>query len=221
MRRGGGSARYDGTVERMPPVAAFLLPLLVALLPPAAAGPATAWSWPLPSPHHVVRGFDPPIQRWLAGHRGVDLAGTVGEPVIAAGDGVIAFAGRVARVPVVSVLHPNGLRTTYEPVATRRHIGDVVVQGEQIGHLVLAGSHCAPAACLHWGLKRGPDYLDPLALLRLNPVRLLPFDEPTSSAARAPAIGSAAGGVALCAGGLIRSRRVSHRRKRHQRRGPG
>lgn len=189
-------------------LAAILLPLLAVLSPlPGTGAAAAAWGWPLPPPHHVVRGFDPPVQRWLAGHRGVDLAGTPGEPVLATGTGVIAFAGRVARVPVVSVQHPDGLRTTYLPVASRRHVGEVVTRGEQIGRLVLTGSHCAPQACLHWGLKRGSDYLDPLALLRLNPVRLLPLDQPAASSVRAPAIGSAAGGIALSAGGLIRTRR--------------
>jgi len=187
----------------------LVLPLLVGLLPSAQT-----WCWPLPPPHHVVRGFDPPIQPWLAGHRGVDLAGTPGEPVLAAGEGVIAFAGRIAGVPIVSVQHPNGLRTTYQPVVTRRQPGIAVMPGEQIGRLVLTGSHCLPAACLHWGLKRAADYLDPLALLKLNPVRLLPFDQPTPSAAPVSLIGSAAGGVALVSGGLIRGRRISRRRRR-------
>src|SRR5437763_11992452 len=57
----------------------LVLPLLVGLLPSAQT-----WCWPLPPPHHVVRGFDPPIQPWLAGHRGVDLAGAPGAPVLAA-----------------------------------------------------------------------------------------------------------------------------------------
>jgi hypothetical protein len=30
------------------------------------------------------------------------------------------------------------------------------------------------AACLHWGLRSGALYLDPLILLGLGPVRLLP-----------------------------------------------
>jgi len=51
-----------------------------------------------------------------------------------------------------------------------------VSAGAVLGRLTLAGSHCGPAACLHWGLLRGGDYLDPLALLGLEQVRLLPFD---------------------------------------------
>ena len=147
---------------------------------PAPAGP---WGWPLPTSHHVERGFDPPPQPWLAGHRGVDLTGTAGEPVLAAGAGVVAFAGRVARMPVISIRHADGLLTTYQPVLTRLRPGARVAIGQRIGRLVGSGSHCAPAVCLHWGLRRGVDYLDPLALLRLNPVRLFPLGEPTAQSA--------------------------------------
>ncbi len=150
------------------------LPLTIAPAPRTVA-PIPGWGWPLPAPHHVVRGFDPPPQPWLPGHRGVDLAGSPGEPVLAAGSGVVWFAGRVARIPVVSIRHPDGLLTTYQPVRSRLTAGEPVRVGQPIGHLVVLGSHCTPAACLHWGLRRGHDYLDPLALLHLNPVRLLPL----------------------------------------------
>jgi murein DD-endopeptidase MepM/ murein hydrolase activator NlpD len=153
---------------------------LSLLAGPAAPAPVPleGWGWPLPPPRHVVRGFDPPAQPWLPGHRGVDIAGYAGEPVLAAGDGVVSFAGSVARVPVISVRHADGLLTTYQPVQTRLRAGDPVEMGHRIGRLVLTGSHCLPDACLHWGLRRGLDYLDPLALLRLNPVRLLPLEGP-------------------------------------------
>ena len=47
----------------------------------------------------------------------MDLGGAPGRPVLAAGDGVVVFAGMVAGRPVVSIDHADGLRTTYEPVA--------------------------------------------------------------------------------------------------------
>jgi murein DD-endopeptidase MepM/ murein hydrolase activator NlpD len=87
-------------------------------------------------------------------------------------------------MPVVSIRHPDGLLTTYQPVRPRVRAGDAVRLGQVIGRLVARGSHCAPDACLHWGLRRAADYLDPLALLHLNPVRLLPleaFGAPTTS----------------------------------------
>ena len=161
---------------------AFLLPATAPRVgAPRDGGPAPpipavgTWGWPLPPPHHVIRGFDPPPRPWLPGHRGVDLTGAVGEAVLAAGAGVVSFAGRVARLPVVSIRHDDGLLTTYQPVRSKLRAGEPVQVGQRLGRLVLTGSHCLPDACLHWGLRRGADYLDPLALLRLNPVRLLPL----------------------------------------------
>jgi murein DD-endopeptidase MepM/ murein hydrolase activator NlpD len=122
----------------------------------------------------VVRDFAPPAQPWLPGNRGVDLAGHVGEPVRAAGPGNVTFAGQIAHVGVVTVT-TGALRTTYEPLRVRVHRGETVKAGDILGRLTLAGSHCLPAACLHWGLLRGEAYLDPLALLGLEQVRLLPL----------------------------------------------
>ena len=34
-----------------------------------------------------------------------------------------------------------------------------------------------PGACLHWGVRRGAEYLDPLALVATGHVRLLPWEE--------------------------------------------
>jgi murein DD-endopeptidase MepM/ murein hydrolase activator NlpD len=149
-----------------------------ALEPPGAT-PAPGWSWPLrPSPDRVVADFDPPAQPWLAGNRGVDLAGHPGEPVRAAGTGVVSFAGTIAGTGVVSVAS-GALRTTYEPLRVAVHRGEQVALGAVLGVLTRAGSHCQPAACLHWGLLRGSEYLDPLALLGLERVRLLPLTRAT------------------------------------------
>jgi murein DD-endopeptidase MepM/ murein hydrolase activator NlpD len=151
-----------------------VFPLVAAVL--ALVGALPGWQWPLrPVPDRIVHDFAPPAEPWLPGHRGVDLAGRAGEPVRAAGSGVVSFAGSIAGVGVVAVTS-GPLRTTYQPVRATVHRGDQVAGGEVIGRLSLAGSHCAPAACLHWGLLRGEDYLDPLALLGLEQVRLLPLD---------------------------------------------
>lgn len=175
------------TVPPRPRPAGPLAVLLVlALAVPAAGAPATAapdvpaprpgWAWPvgLPTdPPRVLAGYDPPAQRWSAGHRGVDLAAEVAAPVRAAGPGVVTFAGVVAGRGVVTVLHRSGVRTTYEPVLAATRVGTPVVGGDVIGTLA-AGGHCAPRSCLHWGALRGRDYLDPLRLLRPVRVRLLP-----------------------------------------------
>ena len=166
---------------------AVVLVLLCALLlgpgpTPASAEPgavavAALWSSPLGAPPLVTRPFDAPSSPYGPGHRGVDLAGGPGSPVLAAGDGVIVFAGMVAGRPVVSVDHAGGLRTTYEPVDPSVAAGMRISRGSVLGTLRAGHLGCPVAACLHWGLRRGETYLDPLTLLRPPQVRLLPLDD--------------------------------------------
>jgi murein DD-endopeptidase MepM/ murein hydrolase activator NlpD len=141
-----------------------------------AAGATGAWTWPLAPPPRVVAPFQAPAGPYAPGHRGVDLAAMPGARVLAAGDGVVAFAGRVAGVGVVSVDHSGGLRTTYQPVTPAVVRGEPVTRGQVLGLLAGSGGHCPPAACLHWGLRRGATYLDPLTVLGpvATRVRLLP-----------------------------------------------
>ena len=166
----------------------------------ASAGvPAGRHVWPTGGPARVLRSFDPPAQRWLAGHRGVDLELEPNAPVHASAAGTVVYAGRLADRFVVSIEHPNGLRTTYEPVAPTVSRGQSVTRGQVIGHLEAespegpdspaggasdaAGAaeppspryaHCGAASCLHWGARRAKDdYMDPLALLSSPAIRLL------------------------------------------------
>jgi len=141
------------------------------LLHPVPAAAATAVP---PIGGAVVRGFDPPAQPWLSGHRGVDLLGKVGEPVLAVMAGRVTYSGTLAGRGVVVVSH-GSLRTTYLPVTPGVSVGAEVTAGEVIGGL--AGGHTCPGGtCLHWGLKRGDEYLDPLSLLGDTALRLLPAD---------------------------------------------
>lgn len=151
----------------------------------ASAGPAMAarvsagspasrtWQWPLQPLPTVLRGFAPPAQRWESGHRGVDLAAWVGQPIHAAGSGVVSYAGMLAGRGVVAVSH-GALRTTYEPIRATVRAGQRVTAGQVIGTLEDRPGHCVPRGCLHWGLLRGREYLNPLLLLRRGPSRLLP-----------------------------------------------
>ncbi len=150
------------------------MPLLVLLLALALPHPAPAdWRWPV-EPAQVLRPFDPPEHPWLPGHRGVDMAAEPGQEVYAAGPGRVLFAGAVAGTPVVSVSHGT-LRTTYLPVESALARGDPVAAGEPLGTLAADPLHCRGRPCLHWGLLRGTEYLDPLALLGRGRVRLLPL----------------------------------------------
>ncbi|RVW04297.1 murein hydrolase activator EnvC family protein [Rhodococcus xishaensis] len=180
-----------GTGSRIIARIGVVLATVVVSAPPAtAAPPRTPWpppvtalahdgvratyDWPLRPRPRVVRSFDKPARNWLPGHRGVDLAATPGQPVLAAGAGTVVFAGAVAGRPVVSVDHPGGLRTTYEPVEPSVTAGRRVGRGALLGTVIVGHPKCAATACLHWGLRRDRDYLDPLPLVRAVPIRLLP-----------------------------------------------
>jgi murein DD-endopeptidase MepM/ murein hydrolase activator NlpD len=160
-------------------VVAVALVALVSLVRPAGAAgvpvdPVPVGVWPLRPTPRVVRAFDPPDSTWGAGHRGVDLAGSLGQVVHTALAGRVTFAARLAGRGVVVVDH-GSTRTTYEPVSASVRVGDVLARGQPIGALELAGSHCFPAACLHWGWKRHDTYLDPLQLVGGGPIVLLPL----------------------------------------------
>jgi murein DD-endopeptidase MepM/ murein hydrolase activator NlpD len=155
--------------------------LAVALILPVvlAAGPAASDAdpvgvWPLFPEPEVVRDFDPPDSPYGAGHRGVDLLGSPGQTVHAALAGTVTYAGLLAGRGVVVVDH-GATRTTYEPVSATVAVGQSVAGGSPLGTLETSGSHCFPRTCLHWGWIAGETYLDPLRLVGLGPVRLLPL----------------------------------------------
>jgi murein DD-endopeptidase MepM/ murein hydrolase activator NlpD len=120
--------------------------------------------WPVVPPD-VVRGFDPPDQPWLPGHRGIDLGARVGQPVRAPRAGTITFAGPLAGRGVVVVAH-GALRSTFEPLDPAVGIGVAVAEGDVLGWVAPGSGHCGgDPACVHWGLRRGDTYLDPRVLL--------------------------------------------------------
>lgn len=156
-----------------------MLVTLVLLVAPAAGAAVARLQWPLQPPPAVLRGFDAPAQNWLRGHRGVDLAASPDQVVHVAADGVVVFAGTLAGRPLVSVEHPGGLRTSYEPVTPSVRRGQRVAAGSALGVVVAGHAGCAAAACLHWGAMWGPasraDYVDPLGLLATTPIVLKPL----------------------------------------------
>jgi len=150
---------------------AALLCLSLAAPPASVAGsrvrpndPAYGtYAWPVIGP--VINGFRPPSSPYGPGHRGIDIAAPIGTPVVAAADGVVAFAGSVGGNLYVSIDHLDGVRTTYSYLSSIAvHRGDTVVQGEVVG----ASGHghpSIPTDHLHFGARYQGAYIDPLLLL--------------------------------------------------------
>jgi murein DD-endopeptidase MepM/ murein hydrolase activator NlpD len=86
----------------------------------------------------------------------------------------------------VVVVDHGAVRTTYEPVTASVSVGDQVLAGEQLG--TLAPGH-GDGSSLHWGLRAGDEYLDPLLLAPTasgaGEYRLLPASERAAVRARA------------------------------------
>jgi murein DD-endopeptidase MepM/ murein hydrolase activator NlpD len=139
--------------------------VLAATVSPSGAGDGS-WTWPvtgrIDEPPTVAGEFDAPHSDYGPGHRGIDLATLVGQPVHAVASGVVTFAGRVAGVDVVTIDH-GAERSTYQPVSATAAVGDAVEAGEAIGEVVVGPFHCS-SPCLHLGRIRQADdqYLDPL-----------------------------------------------------------
>jgi len=103
---------------------------------------------------------------------------------------------------VVSIDHDD-LRTTYEPVTPQVAAGQQVSLGQPIGR-VSGGGHCA-GRCLHWGLRQGDLYVDPLLLIGRTggPLRLLAAAQREVAVERARARAEASAGMEAVASGAV------------------
>lgn len=141
-----------------------------ATAPTASAEPPQVVDYRPPVEGGVVDPFRPPESDYAAGNRGVDFEVAPGEPVRAAAAGEVVFAGPVGGAVHVVVIHDDGLRTSLSFLAsTHVRRGERVAAGEVVG---VAGGP------LHFGVRAGDVYLDPLELLRgLDPeVHLAPLE---------------------------------------------
>ncbi len=167
----------------MPRWTAWFLFLLVAVAAPATrAGAVTGGGapvgpgWPPPPPGTyrppldapVVDPFRAPAQRWSAGNRGLEYGVVGGEPVRAVGAGTVSFAASVVGQLAVTVLHPDGRRSSLTGLSVV-----LVRPGDRVGWSTLLGL-AAPG--LHLGVREGDRYVDPALLFSARPrhARLVP-----------------------------------------------
>jgi hypothetical protein len=148
-------------------VVAALIAVVVASVPHAAGATRTRAdnaSWARPVPGAVTRPFVAPQSRYGPGHRGVDLAAPPGTPVVASGDGVVAFAGDVAGSLHVVIAHAGGLKTGYS-FLSRVDVasGARVKRGVRVGLAGGAGDAHA-VGVLHFSLRVNESYVDPMVL---------------------------------------------------------
>ncbi|MFN7150799.1 MAG: murein hydrolase activator EnvC family protein [Microthrixaceae bacterium] len=132
---------------------------------PKGATRAQRYSPPVDAP--VADPFRLPLGHYGPGNRGLEYHTAPGTPVRAIGDGRVAFAGSVAGRLVVSIDHPDGLRSSSVGLAVVSvRVGQQVSAGEVVG---------SAGPTLHLGVRRDGRYLDPATLFaRRGPARLVP-----------------------------------------------
>jgi murein DD-endopeptidase MepM/ murein hydrolase activator NlpD len=109
--------------------------------------------------------------RWGAMHYGIDIAGPIGTPILAAADGVVIEAGPASGFGLwIRVEHPDGTVTVYGHVDSYNvQAGERVAAGEQIGRMGNRGFSTGPH--LHfevWDL--GGQKINPLTWLNARGV---------------------------------------------------
>ncbi|WP_314910627.1 M23 family metallopeptidase [Rothia mucilaginosa] len=141
----------------------------------------------------MIHPFEKPAQRWSAGHRGVDIAIPENDRrVYAPAPGKVVFSGTVVNRKVLVIAHPDGRRSTFEPMDEALPVGTTVAVGDVIGTVAGAAGgnsersyrRCS-TPCLYWGVRQGgvrgdgsgkaAEYINPMSLLgSKEPSILLP-----------------------------------------------
>ena len=157
--------------------------VLAGLGSPVVAAAPEQWSPPVDGP--VVRGYEAPERPFGPRHLGLDFAAGPGTPVRAAGDGIVAFSGRVGKSRAVAVEHPGARRSTYAYL--RRTLvlpGATVRRGDTIGISGAPGPAHRPDV-VHFGYRVAGVPQDPAPLFEAAPrISLAPVDRPACSAPR-------------------------------------
>ncbi len=144
-----------------PTVATTATPTATTSAPPLAAPAqgvaAMAWSWPVPG--KVLTPFSE------GSNKGVDLAGKLGEPVLAAAAGKVSYVGSSLRGygKMVVIKHNNEFLSVYahnnQIVVTE---GQSVTAGQKIAEL---GSTDTDSPKLHFEIRRQGKPVDPAGFL--------------------------------------------------------
>ncbi len=119
-----------------------------------------------------------PVLGYTRQHAGTDFQAAVGTPVWAVGDGKVSFAGwQGGYGKFVMIRHPNGLETAYAHLSQIHvRVGEHVAQKAVIGMSGNTGLSSGPH--LHFGLRKGGTFINPLSLKPQHVAPLTPEELP-------------------------------------------
>ncbi len=164
-----------------------------------------AWRAPIPFARITSR-FDMhrmhPVLHVVMPHNGVDFGATSGTPIYAAATGTVSSANDSGACGnMVVIRHENNLASGYchmSRFASGLRAGQHVEARQLIGYVGATGRVTGPH--LHFWVKRGDTFIDPLSL-RLDGVRVLPPGDRDDFAARREELDQALDGISLPAAG--------------------
>lgn len=110
-----------------------------------------------------------PFNGATAMHAGVDMAGAVGEPIVAAAEGVVTRAGWMGGYGnLIEIDHGRGMSTRYGHLSRIQvRVGDRVAIGDQIGKMGSTGR--STGSHLHFEVRVDGAAVDPMPYLRAVP----------------------------------------------------
>ncbi len=139
-----GSESYDPVTSRLGQTVSPSLPSLGngSEFLPSVPGQSENFIWPTRGV--LTSGYGP---RWGRMHKGIDIAGPVGTPIVAAADGRVTYAGwnSGGYGYLVEIQHPDGSLTLY--AHNNRilvQVGQEVAQGDQIAEMGSTGYSTGP-----------------------------------------------------------------------------
>jgi lipoprotein NlpD len=152
----------SAVAQAAPAASAASTPSVSQIVAPLPAPPREAdedlnWAWPASGP--VISGFDEGRSKGLA------IAGKAGDPVVAAADGRVVYAGSGLRGygNLVIIKHNNTFLTAYAHNQTLLVKEDQVVKrGQKIAEM---GSSDAERVELHFEIRKQGKPVDPAKLL--------------------------------------------------------
>jgi murein DD-endopeptidase MepM/ murein hydrolase activator NlpD len=116
---------------------------------------------------HITSGYgmrEHPVLGYTKFHRGVDFAGAVGTPIMAAGDGVVTFKGwKNGYGNFVTIKHNSTYETAYGHISKfgKIKVGGRVKQGQVIAYVGMTGMATGPH--LHYEVRMNGDQVNPTA----------------------------------------------------------
>lgn len=129
-------------------------------VPAPAPGDSAAGGWVVPADGRCSSGFGP---RWGTFHKGQDIAGEIGTPIVAAAGGSVIAAGPASGYGQwVKVQHPGDVVTIYGHVDSYAvQVGQQVSAGQPIAAIGNRGQSTGPH--LHFQIDRGGEPIDPVS----------------------------------------------------------